>query len=86
MLDPVLDFRFVYLHGEAQVFLSQGQYVGASLKGSWFLCAKWLPDMLHAKEYMDEVTQPASPPLLQACAVSIVALATWTAATNFSPS
>lgn len=86
MLDPVLDFRFVYLHGEMQLFLSQGQYVGASLKGSWFPCAKWLPDVLHAKEYMDDVTQPASSPLLQACAVSIMALATWAAATNFSPS
>ena len=46
---------------------------------------QWLPDVLLAKEYMDEVTQPPSPLLLQACAVSNMALATWTAAANFLP-
>lgn len=67
-----------------QLFLSQRQYAGVSLKGSWFPCANWLPDVLHAEEYRDEVTQPPSPLLLQTCAVSIVALATWAAAANFS--
>lgn len=48
----------------------------AGLSSSHGFHVQWLPDMLHVKEYMDEVTQPPSPLLLQACAVSIMALAT----------
>lgn len=54
-LMPFITFRSieavppVYVQREMQPFLSQGQYIGASLKESWFPCARWLSGLLHAK-------------------------------------